>query len=395
MNTSTSAAAHARLSPSSASAWMTCAGYPNANDGLPDDESEFAREGTIAHEISDACLALCLDAHDFIGLRTIHHPWEFEWTEDDADYLQPGIEWTRSQPGKFFGEHRVDISEWTLPGQFGTLDRGIVSPTLITISDLKYGRGVAVSPVRNKQLQLYALGFWRSVARHYTDAKEFLIHIDQPRNAAGGGEWRTTLKDLLAFGEEASAAARRTLDPDARRTASKDACMWCKRKNAPGGCSTYDEFLADMIGQKFDDLDAPPLVLPSELTPERRTTLIQHSKMIEIWLADLHSAALDDAKAGRPVPGLKAVLGRKSADKFVDTAAAQASLEPALGDSLFNKKLKTPTQLSKMLPSERFSRIVKPLVSVGERKPILVPEDDAREAITPIAEKFDDVNGDF
>lgn len=384
--------AHARLSPSSASAWMTCAGYPNANEGLPDETSAFAAEGTAAHAISDDCLQFGFDPWDFVGQVLHVDGYAIEFDEDMADALAPGIEWIRAQEGQFFGERRVNLSSWLGPDQFGTLDRGIVRSDLIIISDLKFGRGIPVSPVRNKQLMLYALGFWDNVARHISDAREFLIHIDQPRCGGGGGEWRVSLDELLAFGDEARQAAEATRAPDAPRKASKDACLWCRRKNAPGGCPTYEAFNLDLIGQKFGDLDSDePLRLPPALTPERRSYVLQHAKMIEGWLEDLHTATLQDALRGDPTPGLKAVEGRKAPDKWRDAEAAMQVVRPILGDRAVTIKLITPTQCNKLLKSDLDRELVAPSILVGERKPALVPEDDDRPALAPITSKFDEV----
>ena len=106
-----------------------------------------------------------------------------------ADALQPGIDQILEYSGKMFVEERLDLGRW-MPGQFGTLDCGIAGEELIVISDLKYGSGVPVQAVKNTQQMIYALGFWDQFARHITDAKQFLIIIDQPRNAGGGGEWQ-------------------------------------------------------------------------------------------------------------------------------------------------------------------------------------------------------------
>jgi hypothetical protein len=109
------------------------------------------------------------NAYDYIGQRVKVSDWTFEWTLDDADLLQPGLDWIREKAGQFFGEHRVDVSQWTIPYQHGTLDRAIIVEIdgvwWVIINDLKWGRGIPVSPVRNKQLALYALGFWEAHAR--------------------------------------------------------------------------------------------------------------------------------------------------------------------------------------------------------------------------------------
>jgi hypothetical protein len=259
--------AHARLGPSGADRWMVCHGAPNAEDGLPNDSSEFAAEGTAAHEVSDLCLSLGFEPYEFVGQTYQIDGFTIDFDDDMADALQPGIDWTREQPGTFYGECKVDLSEWLGEGQFGTSDRFIVAPDMLTVADLKFGRGVPVSPVDNKQAMLYALGAWRRFASHITDpAFPVRIVIDQPRCTGGGGEWMTTLGRLLEFGEEARAAARLTLDPNAPRVASAKGCMWCRRRTAPGGCYAFDEHNLDLLGQKFEDLDDGPIELPRALT---------------------------------------------------------------------------------------------------------------------------------
>lgn len=383
--------AHAPCGPSAAEGWSTCADYINANKGLPEDPSEPAAEGTAAHAISDYCLNFGFDAYDCIGWSTRILEWEFIWDDDDADLLQPGLERVREMPGTFFSERRVDISTWTIPGQFGTLDRGIITADVICIDDLKWGRGIPVSPVKNKQLMLYALGFWNDVARHHTDATDFLLRIDQPRCSGGGGEWRTTLAELQEFGAWIKTRAVLT-QGKAPRTASAKGCLWCKRRNAPGGCETYDEYNLALFGAKFEDLDDPAveLTVPRKLTPERRSYVIRHAKMLDQWLEHLQEEALADALAGLPVWDLKAVEGRKSPDKWIDKAAAEEAVVPILADRSFTKKLITPTQAGKLISPEIYEAKVLPQIVRGSKKPTLVPLEDAREAIKSHESKFDE-----
>lgn len=385
--------AHARLSPSAADSWMVCPDYPNAVEGLPNESSEFAAEGTAAHAISDTALDLQMDAYDFIGHRTKIEQWTFEWTLDDADYLQPGIDEIRSFDGQFFGEHKVDLSKWLGPQQFGTLDRGVVGKDLIVVGDLKWGRGVPVQAVGNRQIRLYALGFWWNVARHITKATEFLFIIDQPRHSSGGGRWRQSLDQLLAFGDEALRAADATRLPNPPRVASEKGCMWCARRDAPGGCQTHQEFMLDLIGMKFEDLDSPepPAIVKSPLTPERRTYLLDHKSMLEKWLEALHVQAIDDAMAGRPVPGKKLVEGRRPARKWKDNDKIEPAVEAVLGADAWARKLKSPTQVEKEIGKEEFADRFGPLVNYGDPKPVLVSEHDDRPAITPMADKFDEM----
>lgn len=409
---------HARLSPSAAESWMTCAAYPSAIEGLEDRTSEFAAEGTAAHAIADDCLALGLDAYDFVDSRltiTERHvagpqSWTFEWTEEDAHDLQPGLDEIRAFEGEFFGEHRVDLSEvYGCHDQFGTLDRGVVGKDLIVIGDLKWGRGIPVSPVENKQLMIYALGFWQNVARHRTKAADFLLVIDQPRCPGGGGHWRCTLDDLLAFREKLRAAALATLDPAAPRTASEKGCYWCARRKQPptepgavSGCKTYDEFALDLIGMRFDDIDdasatdadfRPPA--RDLLSAERLAWIVRHKGSIEKWLEALHANAITDCLAGNPVPGLKVVDGRRGRKKWTDEKQADDWLAGRLGEKRFTIKLSSPAQALKLLPvTERKPLIDSGLFLEGVAKPVLVDERDERPAKATVDEKFAKIESD-
>jgi hypothetical protein len=380
-------AAHAKLSPSGASIWMNCPGSIAAQEGLPDETSEFAAEGTRAHEISDLCLTIGLSPYDFVGSTATVEGFTFTWTEEDADFLVVGIDEILSLGGEFFGERRVDLTTWLGPDQFGTLDRGILLSDEVIVNDLKYGRGVPVSPVENKQLRLYALGFiQQELGGNLPRDFRVRIVIDQPRCSGGGGEWVTTYGDLLAFGEEARAAAERTRDPNAPRIAGEH-CTFCRARKA--GCPTFDAFAADLIDAKFDDLTEPP-ALPTVMTPERRAYVLQHRKLVEDWFDILHAQALDDATRGLPCGGLKAVEGRKTPDKWHDIERADAALAPLLGEARFTKKVRSPTQILKELPTEHRSTI-EPLVCRGVKKPVLVSEQDARPALLTLEQKFEEV----
>ena len=384
--------AHAENSPSSSEGWSTCADYINANRGLEDRQSWEAAEGTAAHWIRNECLTNGVDADGYIGHVQKVGDWTFEWTEDDAMLLQPGIDRLREIPGQFFGEQRVDLTEWLgrdTQGreQGGTLDAMIVNDDFYVIDDLKWGRGVPVWPRENKQLMLYALGAWQNIGRHHSKATKFLLSIDQPRHAGGGGTWWTTLDDLLRFGDWIRERAEATRAPNPPRTASAAGCMWCRRKLAPGGCATFETFALELMSMGLDDLDNGTILMPEGLTPERRSVLLGHKTMIEKWLEQLEEATLCDALAGLSVPCFKAVEGRKSPDKWNDKAAAEAAVTAVLRENAFTKKLITPTQCAKQIPADSFDRLlIDPCIEQGKRKPVLVPVEDERLAIRPLSE---------
>jgi hypothetical protein len=379
--------AHAPLGPSSSEGWSTCADYVNANRGLPDFQTEPAAEGTAAHAISDICLSLGLDAADFLGIVTRIGEYIFAWEEDDAMLLQHGIDKLRAASGNatFYGEQRVDISSWTLPGQFGTLDRAYITFDTVTeewwivIEDLKWGRGIAVSPIRCKQIMLYALGFWQQVGRHQIPEgvkPRFRLIIDQPRHAGGGGVWETTHDDLLAFGEWIKGRAVATQQPNPARTASLHGCIWCRRRRAPGGCDTFDAYMIALLGLTWDDIDMAMLM----------------SEGIQLPRDQLDEECKADALAGLPTGDVKAVPGNLTPSTWVDKGiTAKPVIERLLGDRGFTKKLKTPKQVTTELTDhEEALKELAPFMKPGRRPPVLVPLADARAPISVAQAKFDE-----
>ncbi len=399
-------AAHARLSPSDSGRWLNCPGSINFTAKIKENRSSVhAAEGTVAHSVREDALFLGCDAYEFIGQVREADGMKFEVTEEMADFLQPGIDEIRQYEGEMFIEERLDLGRW-MPGQFGTLDVGIAGKKLIVISDLKFGSGVAVSAVKNTQQMIYALGFWDQIARHITDATDFLIIIDQPRNAAGGGSWSITLDELLAFGDELAEKAKLTESPDAPLIPSDYACQWCPAANVPGrpgGCPAHHQAqaaLLDLHLEELDDLDdlgiewSPPSF--DALTPQRRAHIVRQKSSIEKWLERLHADELALRISDGPAHGLKAVAGRRPPQKWRDPAPAQAYLEKRVDDveKIFTKKLITPTQAAKVLGLSRDQQLPSTLIDRGEPKPVLVPEADKRPAINHLdaVDDFDDLD---
>lgn len=370
---------------------MTCADYPNVQQLYRDTSSAAAAEGTFAHFISDNCFTFGMDAYDFIGVTGNFDGYSFTWTEDDAELLQPGIDRIRELPGKFYGETRVDLSRWMGAGQFGTMDRFVIGEDFAEGDDLKWGRGIPVQAVGNKQVRIYLLGAMAMYAPHITDPEfPVYLNIDQPRCASGGGRWKITYGELLEFGEEVRAAAERTYVEHPTRTASKDGCLWCKGKHE---CATFDAFNLSFLGlDDFSDLDDLDLELPDPdtFTPARRRVIMEHKPMITKWLEGVHASLFRAATTGGDTAGLKLVEGRKNPDKWRDAKAAEKALTARLGaDKSFTKKLITPTQAGKKISAEDWNPIFSEHVIVGARKPTLVDEADDRPAIESFADASD------
>jgi len=395
------ARAHARRPPSAASRWLHCAGSVNFIDELDEDGEGgmVAAHGTILHSFCEDALRDGRPSYDYVGETREHEGFTLELTDELADMMQAGLDYIDDLPGKLYIEHQVRLDKW-MPGDFGTLDVGIIGKRRITIFDWKWGF-LPVSAVENEQLMIYALGFWYYIARHLTDVEDFRLIIWQPRAPGGGGEWDVSLAQLLKFAERLKIAAEATVDPDAPRTPGTKQCMYC-----PGAkmrqCPEYDAFNLALVIQDFDELDermelgvGPRLPRSVQLTPERRSYILEHRPMFEKWFERLHADALDDALRGDRTPGLKAVYGRNPARKWKgedpENSPVGISLKKALGEEAFTRKLLSPAQAEKALPGKLFAKLGEH-IDKGQPKPTLVSEHDARPAIAPLHDLFDDLD---
>lgn len=369
----------------------------------PGKSSGAADEGTAAHQIRGDALEIGLDAFDFIGTSLKINGVDYPCTEEMATHLQVGIDWIREQPGELIVEYRVLLDRW-MPGQFGTLDTAVIDRVgrRLVISDLKYGAGVPVDAEENRQLRIYALGVIDNFDL-FDAVDEILINIDQPR-AGGMKFWAVSMEDLLAFGEEVRAAALAVDEPDAPLVATEKGCRFCTVRDDDAGCPAYNRWMLQILGDAFDDLpdelDAEPTFAdPDLIDPSRRWWIVKHAHLATRWLADLHERSLAAARAGKPDPGSKAVMGQRGDRFFTDTDAAKELLIGALGGDAFQppKLIGIPAAEKLLAPTKR-----KPgdpdawakldaLIDQPPGKPILVPADDDRPAITSLLDEFDDL----
>ena len=153
---------HATLGPSSAARWLTCtASVEMAAKAPKPRESDFAREGTIAHSLAEveARREFRLPGHesyesdiakvraelkDFLGGDEQATEREFEAMQDYVAWYIYILEEAKGEDGALLLEQRLATG---IPGCWGTSDAVVIRGDCIHVIDLKYGRGVEVSPV--------------------------------------------------------------------------------------------------------------------------------------------------------------------------------------------------------------------------------------------------------
>lgn len=394
--------AHAKLGPSSADRWATCTASVELIDRLteegkikPDRTSVYAAEGTVAHEIREMCLTFGLDPWQFVGKAMSADGFTFTVDDDMARHLTTGIDWIRENTSTPDIEIRVDLSHW-LPDQFGTCDTGWIDGKTLYVSDLKYGQGENVEAEGNRQIRIYALGYWAH--KGFPEIERVVLNIDQPR-AGGMKFWEISADELFAFAkDELVPAYQEIASGETKFAPGSKACRWCPVKDH--GCPARDEWLYGMIADDEAAYDGDKPRFPSVITPERRWNIVRHSSEIKKWLITLHSESLNEALAGNPDPGSKAVQGDLGDRYFTDQEAAKRILVGALGRHAFKpRQIIGITEIEKHLKPGKKKQGNKSawdaLTALLDRpagKPKLVAEDHPSPALASVMDDFDDLD---
>lgn len=153
--------AHAWVGPSSIARVLACPPSARFSEQFPDTESDFAAEGTEAHELCEYLVRKALGEK----VRNPKKKLKFynaemqECAEGYAAYIMELYETAKQNctTTEIMLEQRVDVSEY-IPECFGTADCIIVADGTMTISDYKHGMGIKVEATDNPQLKTYALG---------------------------------------------------------------------------------------------------------------------------------------------------------------------------------------------------------------------------------------------
>ena len=371
--------AHAKLSASGASRWATCPGSVQMEDGIPDKESVYAQEGTLAHEMSELKLKHYLDPKGF-GKRKLNaaikklkenelYQAEMEsYTDTYVDFIKEKALSFSSNPYIEI-EKRVDFSRW-VDGGFGTCDCILIHGSTLSIIDLKYGKGVPVSAEQNEQLILYALGAYDAFSLIY-NLDKIELNIVQPR-INNFSTWEISLTELLLWGDYFKVQAEKALSGDGELVPSAKACKFCKARDI---CTARAE--------NNLSLESEIKLKPNEIPKDKLYEYISRGEDIAKWVNDLKAYALNLCLAGEDVKGLKAVAGRTSRSWTNQDEAINKLIEGGIDEAIIYDKVPlTLVKLEKALGKQQFTTLVGDLVVTSEGKPTLVFENDKRPAIT-------------
>jgi hypothetical protein len=380
------ARSHKRFAASSAERWMACPGSIRLCDGLPETTSAYAAEGTLAHEWLQ---------YKMVGGRKPDQDATPEMLEAVEEFkaiikreVLKGPEWVENIVASIV-EKQVAFSSNSDVG--GTMDYAACISEIETawFFDFKYGAGVPVDVIDNKQLRIYAQA---TIDTYGWNPATIHLGIFQPRAFHEGGRWRTetiTPADLLDFHTDVEEAVARALEPDAPLIPGEAQCRWCPAKLI---CPAREKMALDA----FAGVKLLP-VSPNGLTPERVGDVLSKKDMVIDWLDAVEQEGYRLAMSGVVIPGFKLVapVGKRQWEGDVRSIADElAVLTKSLPDDFLVEKLIGVIEAEKKVKKfgkEAMEKFAKLTVKGSSGKLQLVGADDARPAQLPASQAFEGV----
>jgi hypothetical protein len=339
---------HGLISASKFERVEACPGSVTRYGKLEDRESEWAAEGTAAHEAID------------------HKLKTGEWPSDISQDLQVTlgyvVEWVlqNSKGGLLFSEVGLShpIASWVT----GTTDIIIQFSDRLVVFDFKFGAGVEVVAEENSQLGFYAA----LIDPHgYYDGRTTFV-ICQPRWGwfkpwNPSPTWSQQLRDRIL------ATIAKVVAGDTTLKETDKGCRWCPAKLV---CDLKQDRLRAVT------LDA---AFGSDkifgLTDQQLADLYTRVAALDPFIKAVTNEARARAKAGR-LPGYKATqgLGNRSwaFDEKVTAERLAASGAPV--ESLYEKSLVSPAKAEQLLGPSGKSLVAQLVTRSPSGNVTIVPE---------------------
>lgn len=409
---------HSNIGASSCSRWWNCPGSVALSANFENKTSKYAAEGTVAHTLCEARIGNKLSKAQLIekiGCVIDQDGFEIEVTEEMVDAVEiyfnsivADLETLKADPRPapimWKAEQRIVVSSAD-DHAFGTLDFLIYRKgNRLKIKDFKYGKGVPVEVVNNKQLMYYAAGAMDTICGWVFDEVE--LEVVQPRAPHRDGpvrSWVVPVKTIMDFRDELKAKIAATRDPNAPTEAGE----WCRFCPALADCgqiakaaqrsASADFTIVPNSGLKPEAQAIAHLPSPGALSIEAVGQALTWEPIINSWFEAIRMRAKETLESGQPVPGWKLVKA-KTNRQWTNEAEVIAKYESVLGDAIYApKKLMSPAALEKKVGKE----VVATMTFKPEGNITVAPESDPRPATITSAQKdfaavtFDDALSKF
>lgn len=414
---------HSPYGGSSIGRVIACAGSVALNATVPNIESGYASEGTVAHTLAELCLKQSLHPTHFLGEAVDPKYPTILVTQKMCDAVVVYLnaieqELAQTKSGELYVEKSFEIESDAAPGEvWGKNDAAVYHPETgrLRMFDYKHGVGVSVSADDSAQLKFYAMGAvfsnpdWRIT--------EIICTIIQPRardadEVGAVKDWKFDVVELLEFQADVEAAIERaktvaeifgnpTYDGSGVLDyfATGAHCRWC---DAAAVCPAKEaEALAaaTLDFASVTEVTAPALPEPKSLDVERLSAIVAGLNIVTAWQAQCQEYLEGLVLSGVEVPGWKAVEKIGRAKWIDDPAEVAAYVDMQFGietDQIMPRKLTTIGDAEKLLkaagaPKEKIDDFKLKFTIKESSGLTIAPASDRRPAVNAIAADFGSV----
>ena len=383
---------------------MACPPSARIEALLPDKDTVYSREGTIAHSVAEFMLRRYRDRQ----LLPASDIWQEQraWGEEEwfnlasdatlqgfdfreivetvhenyvkvvmEDYLTAQVQFSDTQ---LFVEAPLKLGAF-IPEGFGSSDAVIIYNETLQVYDLKYGKGVRVSAKDNPQMRCYALGALCGPAE-LMDISTVIMTIVQPRLQHVSSE-ALTADQLYLWGVNVLKPAAEKAWEGKGEPVPGEHCHFCK---AAAQCPALRQMAEETAatGRK-----------PELMSPEELSDCLSKLPVIKDWVSALEEHALAKALDGETIPGWKVVAGRSIRKISDPDAAEEVLIKAGFGPEDYFKpsELKGISDLEKLMGKKSFATLLGQYVVKPQGKPALAPIDDPRPEYSQAEADFNNV----
>lgn len=378
---------HSNLAASAGSKWVYCPPTLWMEEGIPNLTSKYAQEGTDAHRLAelkiDVAVKKITRAAFNRELKKLKKASQFydkdmeTYTDQHRDLVLE--EFNGMQNAEIFTEQKVDYGNWA-PGGWGTADAILVNDDLLSIWDLKYGKGVKVRADHNIQLMLYALGAYSKLGLLF-NFNSVRMTINQPR-IGNLQTFEIGLDELFDWGDKVvRPAADQALNGEGNWDFDKPETWRFYR------AAGFDRHLAEqnLKIRKYKFKEA------NTLTNEEIADILDQAPRIKKWLDKVEAYALTQMLDNdETIPGYKVVAGRSRRVITDPDEAAKLLEKNGYKDIYTDPTLKNITSLEKEVGKKKFEELLGELIDKPEGKPTVVEVSDKRPTLDKLKQAQDD-----
>ena len=368
---------HSKLfSPSASARLLTCPGSAKASEGIPDQESLFAAEGHDAHALAEIrlCERLGLQTNEKIEDLTFYNREMEDYISDYVSYVLEKVASIKKDcpDATVLIEQKVTAVRYD-ESLFGSTDVAIIADKVLTIIDLKYGRGVLVNAKENTQEMCYGLCAMETFGNLY-DIEDINLCIFQPR-LSNVSEWSLTVKELYKWADEILKPGIEKIRAGSEEFHPSRHCVFCKAKPL---CKALRDQNLELAKHEF----RPAFLMDDSEIEE----VLDKADDFVNWINSVKEFALEDAMKGKKYDHYKLVEGRSNR-KYIDETKVINVVKEA-GYNPYEEKLLSVTGMQSRLGKARFEELLGNLVVKPRGKLTLVSRDDKRPEVNPASVDF-------